>query len=54
MQSTQKNVLSRQNRSRGGSRAIDMKQVFRKLSDDMTEDDVDDRDELADLEAKIK
>ena len=32
-----------------------MKQVFRKLTDDMGEEnDMDDKDELADLEMKIK
>ena len=55
MQSTQKNMVSKLDGKERTGRPINMKQVFRKLTDDISDDpDGDDRDELADLELKIK
>ena len=55
MQSTQKSLVSKVDGKQRGGRPVNMKHVFRKLTDDMADDhDLDDRDELADLEQKIK
>ena len=55
MQSTQKNMVSKLDGKERTGRPINMKQVFRKLTDDISDDpDGDDRDELADLELKIR